>query len=278
MKVKSIFERLDGCWSDSWDSLTDEQQDAWKEAGFTNAVPKATTRTINEAGVVRVENVVAPAMERTPWIAWDWLTPEQRESHARQYDATHALCDPVAEARAFDLVFQLDDAEKTAARLREAAEWSTGLERESNIRQLQEAEAEVSRISAELDRIEHQGANEPDGSTGPEVSTPVQRPEHRPKKGVPKAEILAVDWPLPSGAPSMANIIKERPKWASEAWIDCGRRGGDSHLWNPALLAVALASSAPRKGWTVRGSALDRIIKGHFPDFLDQWESVADSL
>ena len=196
MKVKSIFERLDGCWSDSWDSLTDEQQDAWKEAGFTNAVPKATTRTINEAGVVRVENVVAPAMERTPWIAWDWLTPEQRESHARQHDATHALCDPIAEARAFDLVFQLDDAEKTAARLREAAEWSTGLERESNIRQLQEAEAEAARIRAELDCIEQRGENETAEVPDPDESTPADARQVPDTTGLVAWQAAALEnWP-----------------------------------------------------------------------------------
>ena len=191
MKHKSIFERLDGCWSDSWDSLTDEQQDAWKAAAFTNAVPKVTTRIINEAGVVRVENVVAPAMDKTPWIAWDWLTPEQRQSHARQHDATHALCDPIAEARAFDLVFQLDDAEKTAARLREAAKWSTGQDHSEDIRNAEKAEAEAARIRAELDCIEQRGENETAESPDPDESTPAT--ERRRKKAL--IDELEGEWP-----------------------------------------------------------------------------------
>ena len=55
-------------------------------------------------------------------------------------------------SRAFNLCCMLDEARATAARLRDAADRTTGLERESNIRQAEVAEAEVERVRAELQR------------------------------------------------------------------------------------------------------------------------------
>lgn len=67
---------------------------------------------------------------------------------------------PPAEAaefsRAFDLYLGLDEARATAARLRDAADRTTGLEREANVRQAAEAEAELARIEAELRGEGHQ--------------------------------------------------------------------------------------------------------------------------
>lgn len=67
---------------------------------------------------------------------------------------------PPAEAaefsRAFDLYLRLDEARATAARLRTAGERTTGLEREANVRQAAEAEAEMARIEAELRGEGHQ--------------------------------------------------------------------------------------------------------------------------
>lgn len=51
---------------------------------------------------------------------------------------------------AFDLVCSLADAQRDAARLRQACDRTTGLEREANIRQASEADAEVARIQAAL--------------------------------------------------------------------------------------------------------------------------------
>ena len=53
-------------------------------------------------------------------------------------------------SRAFNLCCMLDEAKATAARLRDAADRTAGLERESNIRQAKEAEAEVSHLEAAL--------------------------------------------------------------------------------------------------------------------------------
>lgn len=53
-------------------------------------------------------------------------------------------------SRAFDLVCRLDETKAEAKRLRAAAGRTTGQERESNIRQAKEAEAEVSHLEAAL--------------------------------------------------------------------------------------------------------------------------------
>lgn len=53
-------------------------------------------------------------------------------------------------SRAFNLYVMHDEVKATAARLRAAADRTTGVEREANIRQAAEAEAEVARIEAEL--------------------------------------------------------------------------------------------------------------------------------
>lgn len=55
-------------------------------------------------------------------------------------------------SRAFDLLCRLDEVRATAARLRDAADRTAGLERESNIRQAEVAEAEVERVRAEIQR------------------------------------------------------------------------------------------------------------------------------
>lgn len=53
-------------------------------------------------------------------------------------------------SRAFELYVRLDEVKATAARLRAAADRTTGQERESNVRQVKEAEAEAVRIEAAL--------------------------------------------------------------------------------------------------------------------------------
>lgn len=98
------------------------------------------------------------------------------------------------------------------------------------------------------------------------------------KKGVSKAEILTVSWPIPDGAPSISNILDKQPKWAGEACIKVGRAGKGSHLWNPAVLAICLATRTPKKQWTCRVEALAKVIRSHFSDYIDEWESKKDLL
>ena len=59
-------------------------------------------------------------------------------------------------SRAFNLCCMLDEAKATGARLRAAVERTTGMEREANVRQAAEAEAEIARIEAELRGEGHQ--------------------------------------------------------------------------------------------------------------------------
>ncbi len=59
-------------------------------------------------------------------------------------------------SRAFNLCCMLDEAKATGARLRAAVERTTGMEREANVRQAAEAEAEMARIEAELRGEGHQ--------------------------------------------------------------------------------------------------------------------------
>lgn len=64
--------------------------------------------------------------------------------------------DQASFASAFDLVCRLDEAKATAARLRAAADRTTGLECEANLRLAEAAEAEIARIEAELCGEGHQ--------------------------------------------------------------------------------------------------------------------------
>jgi hypothetical protein len=101
------------------------------------------------------------------------------------------------------------------------------------------------------------------------------------KRGTTKQEILSAPWPTATGAPPLENILKNIPKWAEEACTKVGRRGkgaGGSHLWNPAVLAACLATTSPQKRWKVSKTALDRLIRSNFEDYLSEWESLSEHL
>lgn len=108
-----------------------------------------------------------------------------------------------------------------------------------------------------------------------------QEQEQKAPIGIPKGQILSVDWPLPPGAPTLQNIIDNLPKWVEEACTKVGRVGkgpGGSHLWNPAILAVCLATKTPQKQWAAGKGALTSFLRRSFPDYLKQWEEAAKSL
>jgi len=100
--------------------------------------------------------------------------------------------------------------------------------------------------------------------------------------GLPKHEILAVDWPLPQTAPKLKDILDNLPKWVDGACTKVGRSGkgpDGSHLWNPAILAVCLATKAPRKKWPVVGKGtLTNFLSRHFSDYLDEWKEASQDL
>lgn len=99
--------------------------------------------------------------------------------------------------------------------------------------------------------------------------------------GVNKVEILCVEWPTAPHAPTMANVLRELPKWVNAACTKVGRRGKGvrgSHLWNPAILAYCLATRTPHKQWAVGKGALTSFLRANFPDYFEQWESVSRDL
>ncbi len=99
--------------------------------------------------------------------------------------------------------------------------------------------------------------------------------------GVTKAEILCIKWPLPDSAPPLENILDDLPKWVDAACNKTGRPGkgaGGSHLWNPALLAVCLATKTPQKKWAVGKGALTNFLRVNFSEYFEQWETVATDL
>lgn len=101
------------------------------------------------------------------------------------------------------------------------------------------------------------------------------------ERGITKAEILEVQWPMPNGAPSLESILDKIPKYVDAACIKVGRPGkgrSGSHLWNPAMLAVCLATRTPHKNWTCRQKALTDLIRSEFSDYLEEWSKKQEML
>lgn len=97
-------------------------------------------------------------------------------------------------------------------------------------------------------------------------------------RGVTKAEILGVEWPTPNGAPTIESILDKIPKWAEEACIKVGRAGKGSHLWNPAMFAVCLATRTSHKQWVSNQQSLTSLLRNHFSEYLDEWSSKRELL
>lgn len=88
--------------------------------------------------------------------------------------------DQASFASAFDLVCRLDEAKATAARLRAAADRTTGLECEANIRLAEAAEAEIARIEAALRGEESTEAKEGDATPAKQHKTRGRKPSDAP--------------------------------------------------------------------------------------------------
>lgn len=83
-------------------------------------------------------------------------------------------------SRAFNLYVRLDEAKATATRLRAAADRTTGLECEANIRLAEAAKAEVARIETELG-----GEGHPEEDAGPAGAEPTPAPAVEAHEGKP---------------------------------------------------------------------------------------------
>lgn len=117
------------------------------------------------------------------------------------------------------------------------------------------------------------------GQKDAETATPIA--PNKDRRGETKAEILAVEWPMPAGAPSLESILKKIPKYVEEACIKIGKVGkgpSGSHLWNPAVLAVCLASQSPHKQWKCNTAALTNFLRSEFSTYFDEWEAKLQML
>lgn len=91
------------------------------------------------------------------------MTPIDFEIQGAEGKATEA--ELLAYSRAFELLALADEATATAARLRAAADRTTGQEREANIRQAEAAEAEAARLRAEIVKLSESPADADAGPT-----------------------------------------------------------------------------------------------------------------
>lgn len=133
---------------------------------------------------------------------------------------------------------------------------------------------EVLKAAAKIKAAENDGDVSPhDQPSSLENNNLAQFTSHpKEKRGISKSEILAVDWPLPNEAPDLENILNKLPKWADEACLKIGSAGKGSHLWNPAQLAVCLATTTPQKKWSCKQPALDKFIRANFSEYFDEWD------
>lgn len=100
--------------------------------------------------------------------------------------------------------------------------------------------------------------------------------ENTKNKGVIKAEIVCVDWPLPIGK-DLKKILDEEPKWVTSALISRGRPGGGihgSHRWNPAQIAICLHDRWPKDSTT---SKLTKVLQ-RYPKYLEQWNEALENI
>ncbi|MER2518974.1 MAG: hypothetical protein ABTR92_21715 [Candidatus Accumulibacter phosphatis] len=143
--------------------------------------------------------------------------------------------------------------------------------------------AELRELAASAKVREQPASNAPGANhqAAPEVSTADDTAQAVALAGITKREILGVEWPLPTGSPTLQNILNELPKWVTDAYTKVGRPGkgvNGSHLWNPAILAVCLATTTPQKKWKAGKGALTALLRRSFPEYLQQWEEAADKL
>ena len=124
-------------------------------------------------------------------------------------------------------------------------------------------------IPAELRELAH-AALGPEGTTPPKVPVSAKPSAH---KGIPKRELLSVDWPL-HGAftqASLARAMSDVPNWLLDARVCQGAPGKASALWNPAVLADCLRE----KDYARRG-VLCSLLEKHFHEWLPEFKERQD--
>lgn len=98
-----------------------------------------------------------------------------------------------------------------------------------------------------------------------------ENPPDAPIAGLSKRQILAGEtWP---GNTNLPRLLTDVPHWLATARISKGRQGKQSHMWNPALIAVCIHE---RK--RIPLLQLTRFISENFPDWKGQWEQHKEKL
>jgi len=92
------------------------------------------------------------------------------------------------------------------------------------------------------------------------------------RKGATKQEILTNSWPIPLTI-NLSNLLSDVPKWLEQARLSRGAPGKESSRWNPAMLAVCLATEK-----AISKLALTRYISMYFAEWADEWERLSDSI
>ena len=91
--------------------------------------------------------------------------------------------------------------------------------------------------------------------------------------GIPKEEILAVDWPLfgQFNQESLSAALSDVPEWLKPARTARGSPGKASALWNPAKLADCIVSKK-----YANQKAAGSFIGKYFADWLPEWEKLQE--
>lgn len=130
-------------------------------------------------------------------------------------------------------------------------------------------------LSEDIERLID--ANQPAAATHPKVSpgdTAAQNDSSQTTKPKPctRSAILAAAWPLPNSV-KLEGLLSDVPQWLNPALVARGAPGRCSSLWNPAQIAVCLATKK-----SVKMTALTPVIRNSFPEFLNEWENAVKLL
>lgn len=95
----------------------------------------------------------------------------------------------------------------------------------------------------------------------------------RTPRGYRWREIIDAPWPKQQGFDLAAALSNKIPQWLdNETAIIRRGTAPEPTLWNPAGIAICMATDAPRRKWRMQSKAFDNVIRSHFADFLEEWE------
>lgn len=112
-----------------------------------------------------------------------------------------------------------------------------------------------------------------DGDQQGELLTEPQQKAGEPPAGIPKKEVLSVDWPLYGRFKQVSLIaaLSDVPDWLKPARTAPGSPGKASALWNPASLAYCLLAQGH-----ANEKALRFFLGRHFAESLPEWEKLQE--